>query len=85
MTGCLKITEHLKDYMDKEGIGVNCYEDGVVYISTKSQEVTARVMSYLRGGNSRQWKYLNSNSNLAGNRWHTIAYFERVTEWSDIN
>ena len=80
MTGCLKITEFLEDYMEKEDAKVVSYEDGVVYISTKSQEATARVMSYLRGGNSRQWKYLNSNSNLAGNRWHTIAYFERVTE-----
>ena len=83
MTGCLKITEHLKDYMDKERIGVNCYDDGVVYIITNSQKETAQVMSYLRSGNSRQWKYLNSNSNLVGNYWHTIAYFEKVL--SSIN
>jgi hypothetical protein len=80
MTGCLEITEHLKDYMEKERIGVKCYEDGIVYIDSASQKETAQVMSYLRSGNSRQWKYLNSNSNPAGHRWYTIAYFERVTE-----
>ena len=83
MTGRLEITEHLKDYMEKERIHVKCYEDGVVYIDTASQKETAQVISYLRSGNSRQWKYLNSNSNLVGNRWHTIAYFEKVL--SSIN
>ena len=78
MTGCLKITEHLKDYMDKERIGVNCYDDGVVYIVTNSQKETAQVMSYLRSGNSSEWRYLNSDSNKDGHRWLTIVNFEKV-------
>lgn len=78
MTGRLEITEHLKDYMEKEQIRVKCYEEGVVYIDTASQKETAQVISYLRGGNSREWKYLNSNSNKDGHRWLTIVNFEKV-------
>ena len=78
MTGRLEITEHLKDYMEKERIHVKCYEDGVVYIDTASQKETAQVISYLRSGNSSEWRYLNSDSNKDGNCWLTIVNFEKV-------